>query len=252
VKQFLHAFGLALLLAVPAGAADLHAVLAVPRQRVETANFRVSGRLVSVDSKGDRTTLPLTIEALGSAKVLHVLISTGKPRRSHILLEMRTNGEISIWIAHPGDKAPAVLPFAQWSDGPLGSGFSYEDFLDQQYFWPDQSVAEETHYGSRICDVLQSSPGPASHTHYASIRTWLDHTIGFPVYAEKTLKSAVTVKEFTYLSLRHDGGVWSAKQVEEKSRGQAGSTLLIIDRGTAKANLQPGNFIPGKLVRFQD
>lgn len=252
MKHFLHVFGLAILVAVSAAAADLHAVLAVPRQRVETADFRVSGRLVRVDPKGVRTTLPVTIEALGSAKVLHVLISTGGPNRSRILLEMHTTGETAIWVAHPGDKAPAVLPFAQWGDGPLGPGFSYEDFLDQQYFWPIQSLAAETHYGARICDVLQSSPEPAFRTHYAGIRTWLDHTIGFPVYAEKTIKGAATVKEFTYMGLRHDGGVWSAKQVEEKSRGQAGSTLLIIDRGTAKANLQPGNFAPGNLVRFQD
>jgi hypothetical protein len=252
VKQFLHVFGLAMLLAIPAAAADLHAVLAVPRQRVETADFRVSGRLVRVDSKGARTTLPLTIEALGSAKVLRVLISTSEPNRSHILLEMRMNGEIEIWVAHPGAKAPTVLLFSQWNDGPLGPGFSYEDFLDQQYFWPTQSLAEETLYGARICDVLQSSPEPPFRTHYANIRTWLDHTIGFPVHAEKTLKGAGTVKEFTYMGLRHDGGVWSAKQVEEKTRGQAGSTLLIIDRGSAKANLQLGNFAPDNLVRFQD
>lgn len=252
MKQFLRAFGLVMLLAVPAGAADLHAVLTVPRQREETADFRVSGRLVRVDPNGARTTLPFTIEALGSAKVLHVLISTGQPKRSHILLEMRTNGETAIWVAHPGDKAPVLLPFEQWNNGPLGPGFSYEDFLDQQYFWPDQSIAVETRYGSRICDILQSSPGPESRTHYAGIRTWLDHTIGFPVYAEKTLKSAGLVKEFTYTGLRHDGGVWSARQVEEKTRGQAGSTLLIIDRGTAKANLRLGSFTPDNLVRFQD
>lgn len=252
MKHFLRVFGLAILLAIPAVAADLHAVLAVPRQRVETADFRVSGRLVRVDSKGTRSTLPLTIEALGSARVLHVLISTGGPNRSRILLEMHTTGETAIWVAHPGDKAPTVLPFAQWIDGPLGPGFSFEDFLDQQYFWPIQSLAAETHYGARICDVLQSSPEPAFRTHYASIRTWLDHTIGFPVHAEKSLKGAGTVKEFTYMGLRHDEGVWSAKQVEEKTRGQAGSTLLIIDRGTAKANLQLGNFAPDNLVRFQD
>lgn len=161
MKHFLSVFGLAILLTVPAGAADLHAILAVPRQREETADFRVSGRLVRVDPKGARTTLPLTIEALGSAKVLHVLISTGQPNRSHILLEMRMSGETVIWVAHPGDKAAALLPFEEWNNGPLGPGFSYEDFLDQQYFWPDQSMAVETRYGSRICDVLQSSPGPS-------------------------------------------------------------------------------------------
>jgi hypothetical protein len=50
--------------------------------------------------------------------------------------------------------------------------------------------------------------------------------------------------------LRHNGGVWSAHQVEVKIRGQAGSTLLIIDRGSAKANLDLGEFSSGRLIHF--
>jgi len=242
----------ALLLTVSSGAADLHSVLATPRQRVETANFRVSGRLVRVDPNGARTTLPLTIEALGSPSVLRILIETGKPKRAHILLGMRLNGQKTILIAHSGDKAPEPLPFAQWSDGPLGPGFSYEDFLEQQYFWPEQSVVKTTQYGARLCDVLRSTPGPADKTHYAEIQTWLDHTIGFPVLVKKTLKGSGIVKVFTSMGLRHDGGVWSANQVEEKTTGQSGSTLLIIDRGTARAKLTPGNFSPDNLTHFQD
>ena len=163
---------------------------------------------------------------------------------------MRPNGQNVIQIAHPGDRAPAILPFDKWSDGPLGPGFSYEDFLEQQYFWPGQTALEETKFGARDCDVLKSTPGAADRTHYAEIRTWLDRGIGFPVYVEKTLKGTGAVKEFTYFGLRHDGGVWSADQVEAKTRGQAGSTLLIINRGSAKANLGLGDFSPGQLTRF--
>jgi hypothetical protein len=97
---------------------------------------------------------------------------------------------------------------------------------------------------------LKSTPGAADRTHYAGIKTWLDHSIGFPVYVEKTLKGTGAVKEFTYFGLRHDGGVWSANQVEAKTRGQAGSTLLILDRGSAKANLGLGEFSPEQLTRF--
>ena len=242
----------ALLLSVPSGAADLHSVLATPRQRVETADFRVSGRLVRVGPNGARTALPLTIEALGSPDVLRILIETGKPNRARILLEMRPNGQKTILIVHPGDKVPEPLPFAQWSDGPLGPGFSYEDFLEQQYFWPGQALLKETKYGERLCYLLQSTPGPADRTHYAEIRTWLDQSIGFPVFVKKTLKDTGIVKDFTYMGLRHDGGVWSATQVEEKTTGQSGSTLLIIDRGTARAKLAPRNFNPNNLTPFQD
>jgi hypothetical protein len=254
MRRFWAALAVAVLLAMPAGATDASAVLTVPRQRVLSADFRVTGHLVRVDASGARTSLGITIKAHGFPGVLRVLVEIDSPAktRAHILLEMRPNGQNTILIAHSGDRTAAALPFAGWSDGPLGPGFSYEDFLEPQYFWPGQSVAAETKYGARICDLLKSTPGAADRTHYAGIRTWLDHSIGFPVYVEKTLKGTNAVKEFTYFGLRHDGGVWSASQVEEKTRGQGGSTLLIIDRGSAKANLKLGDFSPEHLTRFQD
>jgi hypothetical protein len=188
--------------------------------------------------------------------MLRVLLEVAPPQnsspgaRAHILLEMRPNGQNSILIAHPGDKTPAPLAFDKWSDGPLGDGFSYEDFLEQQYYWPGQTLLEETKFGARDCDLLKSVPGLGDKTHYAEIKTWLDRSIGFPVYVERTLKGTGVVKEFTYFGLRHDGGIWSASQVEEKSRGRAGSTLLIIDRGSAKANLDLGDFSPEQLTHF--
>jgi hypothetical protein len=104
-------------------------------------------------------------------------------------------------------------------------------------------------FGARDCNVVKSTPGPAVKTHYAEVTTWLDRSIGFPVYVEKTLKNG-TVKEFTYFGLRQEGGLWSAHQVEAKIRGQAGSTLLIIDRGTPKANLSLKDFSPEQLTYF--
>jgi len=252
MKPLWPAFGLAILLAMPAGAADVGTVLAVPRQRVETADFSVNGHLVRVEADGRRSSSEISIKAHWFPGVLRVLVQIGSPARSHILLEMRPNGQNSIQIVHPGDKAPVALPFSKWNDGPLGAGFTYEDFLEPQYFWPTQSVAENTKFGARTCDLLTSKPSAGDRTHYAGIRTWLDQGIGFPVYVEKTLKETGTVKEFTYFGLRHDGGVWSAHQVESKVRGQGGSTLLIIDRGSAKAKLTLKDFSPEQITRFQD
>jgi hypothetical protein len=154
-----------------------------------------------------------------------------------------------VQIAHPGDAAPVILPYDKWSDGPLGAGFSFEDFLEAQYFWPGQTTLEKAKYGARDCDVLQSIPGATDKTHYTEVKSWLDHGIGFPVYVEKTLKGGA-IKEFTYFGLRQNGGVWSASQVEAKIHGQAGSTLLILDRGSPKANLNLKDFAPAQLTHF--
>jgi hypothetical protein len=168
---------------------------------------------------------------------------------AHILLEMRPGGRSTILVAHPGDKAAAVLPFDKWSDGPLGNEFSYEDFLEAQYFWEGQTTLGEAKFGARDCDQLKSTPGTTDKSHYSEVKSWLDHTIGFPVYVEKTLQGGA-VKEFTYFGLRQNGGVWSASQVEAKLRGHAGSTLLIIDRGAPRANLGLKDFSPAQLTHF--
>jgi hypothetical protein len=249
----------AMLLPRPAQAADAPAVAKLPRQRVESADYRASGHLVRVQANGIRLSYPITIKAHWFPGVLRVYLELGTASKTgakpvpgfpvHILLEMRPNGQDMVQIAHPGDAAPVILPFDKWSDGPLGSGFSYEDFLEEQYFWQGQTALDKAKFGARDCDVLESTPGVADKTHYTEVKSWLDHAIGFPVYVAKTLKGGA-VKEFTYFGLRQNGGVWSASQIEAKIRGQAGSTLLILDRGSPKANLGLKDFAPAQLTRF--
>jgi hypothetical protein len=241
----------AFLIALPAHATDVNAVLAAQRARIQTADYRVSGHLVRVDANGNRVSFPITIKARWFPGVLRVMVAVDSPvnTRAHILLEMRPDGRNTVQIAHPGDAKPTILPFDEWKEGPLGEGFSYEDFLEAQYFWTGQAALPEAKLGARDCDVVKSTPGASDKTHYAEVKGWLDHGIGFPVYVEKTLKDG-TMKEFTYFGLRKEGGVWSASQVEAKIRGQAGSTLLIVDRGTPKAGLGVKDFSPALLTHF--
>jgi hypothetical protein len=270
----LGAIALAALPALPTHGADASAVLAAERHLIQTADYRISGHLIRVQANGVRVSFPVTIEAHWFPGVLRIKLEVGsapKPPASpsanpaansagnpappvfppaRALLEMRPAGEDSIWIAHPGDKSATLLPLDKWSDGPLGPGFAWEDFLEQQYFWPEQTLEPSAKFGARDCDVIESAPGAAGRTHYAQVKTWLDHSIGFPVYAEKTVKGSGAIKQFTYFGLRHNGGVWSASQVEEATRGQGGRTLLVIDRGTAKANLSLKDFSPSQLVSF--
>jgi hypothetical protein len=58
------------------------------------------------------------------------------------------------------------------------------------------------------------------------------------------------VKEFTYFGLRQNSGVWSASQIEVKIRGHAGSTLLVVDRGSPKAHLVLADFSAERLTNF--
>jgi Outer membrane lipoprotein-sorting protein len=243
MKLIVSALALTLLSALPADAADPQTMLAGPRQAVHEADYRASGHLVRVDPSGKRISDDISIRAHWFAGVLRILVEVTGPAnaREHVLLEMHPGGQSSILIAHPGDKALIPLPSDKWSEGPLGTGFSYEDFLQTEYFWPSQSALPSEKRGARDCDVLMSTPGLSERTQYTQVRTWLDHTIDFPIYQEKTLTS---------FGLRHDGGIWSASQVEEKNNGQPGSTLLIINRGSSKAKLSAADFSPESVLHF--
>jgi hypothetical protein len=242
--------------------ANLNDLLASMRKRIETADFRATGHLVWVQPNGVRLSYPITIKAHGFPGVLRVWMEMGiAPKKldsgpfggrmvTHALLEMRPNGQSSISIAHPGDKSPTALPVEKWSGGPLGPGFGYEDLLEQQYFWMGQTSEGKAKFGARNCEIVKSAPGASDRTHYAQVKTWIDPSIGFPVYVEKTAKESGVVKEFTYYGIRHEEGVWSAHQVEVKVRGQPGSTLLILDRGSARANLTLADFNSAQLTKF--
>ena len=226
--------------------------LELAKENMQAADFRAVGHLVRVDAGGKRTSYAITLKAHWFPGVLRIepQITAPAEARERILLQMRPGGEDSIQIVHPGDKTLRTLPLEGWSNGPLGPTFSYEDLLEAHLFWAHQVVAEQTKYGARDCDVIRSTPGPGDRTGYSEVKTWLDRTIGYPVHVEKTSKKTGVIKEFTYFGLRKNEGVWSASQVEVKVRGQAGSTLLIIDRGSPHAHLDLKDFRTEELTAF--
>jgi len=261
--KFASAVASALLLMIASNAhgAEARAQIAIARQRIEATDSRATGRLVQVDASGNRISNAVTIKAHWFPGVLRVLVEIVPTRtpaqnapldaRASILLEMRPNGENTIRIFHP-HTAPATLPFNKWGESVFGSYFNYEDFLQAEYFWQGQTILKTALLGTHSCDVLKSTPGPSDRSHYAEVQTWLDQTTGYPLYVEKTLKEGGTVKDFTSLGLTQSGGIWAARQVEVKIHDRPGSTLLIIERGSTKANLTAKNFSPEEIGKFED
>ena len=79
--------------------------------------------------------------------------------------------------------------------------------------------------------------GSQDQTYYDSVTSWIDRGILYPVHVVKTLRKTKQQKEFIYYGLRQVGGVRSATQVEAKLQGKPGSSILVIERGSPKANL---------------
>ena len=129
----------ALLTVAPAYCADAHSALAGPRKQIETADYRISGRIVRVDANGNRTNFAVNVKALWFANALHIVLDVAAPQpsRSRLLMEMRSDGRVSMKIAHSGDTVFRIAVRAM-DCRPLWDSFSYEDFLNPEFYWPGQ------------------------------------------------------------------------------------------------------------------
>jgi len=226
-----------------AASSDLETVLTSSRQRIEKLDYRMTGRLTRVEADGKRTNYKFVAKAHWFPDGLSLLCQISGPgsQKTSLLLHMTASGQVTIQTAHPGEKTASMLPFEHWNDPLVGTDFSYEDMLENQFFWKNQELLPAEKYGARDCFVLKSRPGSQDRTHYDSVTSWIDHRILFPVHVVKT-RGTEPQKEFISYGLRQVGGLWSANQVEAKQQGKPGSSILVIEAGSGKANLQRKDF----------
>jgi Outer membrane lipoprotein-sorting protein len=223
---------------------DLETVLAGSRQRIEKLDYRVSGRLTRVEDNGKRTNYKFVAKGHWFPDGLRLLCEISGPGsdKTRLLLHMTVSGAVTIEAILAGEKVAKVLPFERWNDPLVGTDFSFEDMLENQFFWKNQDLLPPEKYGARDCFVLKSTSGSQERTNYDSVTSWIDRTIFYPVHVVKTLRGTKQQKEFIYYGLRQVSGVWSASQVEAKLQGKPGSSMLVIEGGSAKANLTRKDF----------
>src|ERR1700758_1945688 len=119
---------------------DARPVVVRARQYIESADYRATGKLVTVDAGRKRASYALAIKARWFPGVLRALVEivppsetarrTRQDARVRILFELRPNGQNTIRIAHANGSGLVSLPFEKWSDALFGGNFSYEDFLE--------------------------------------------------------------------------------------------------------------------------
>jgi Outer membrane lipoprotein-sorting protein len=223
---------------------DLETVLTGSRQRIEKLDYRVTGRLTRVEGNGKRTSYKFVAKAHWFPDGLRLLCEISGPgsEKTSLLLQMSVSGHVTIEALLPGEKSASVLPFERWNEPLAGTDFSYEDMVESQFFWKNQELLAPEKYGVRDCFVLKSTPGSQERTHYASVTSWIDRSILYPVHVVKILRGTGPQKEFIYYGLRQVGGAWSATQVEVKLQGKPGSSILAIEFGSGKASLGRKDF----------
>ena len=218
---------------------DLETVLTGSRQRIETLDYRMTGRLIRIEGSGKRTTYKFVAKAHWFPDGLRLLCEISGPgtEKTSLLLQMSASGHVTIEAVLPGQKVSSVLPFERWNEPLVGTDFSFEDMVENQFFWKSQELLAPEKYGARDCFVLKSKSSSQDRTYYDSVTSWIDRGILYPVHVVKTLRGTGQQKEFIYYGLRQIGGVWSASQVEAKLQGKPGSSILVIEGGSGKANL---------------
>lgn len=231
-----------------AASPDLETVLTGSRKRIEKLDYRVTGRLTRVEGNGKRTNYKFAAKAHWFPDGLRVLCEITGPgaEKTSLLLHMSDSGHVTIEAQLPGEKAASVLPFERWNDPLVGTDFSYEDMLENQFFWKHQELLAPEKYGTRDCFVLKSMSGAQDKTYYDSVTSWIDRKIMYPVQVVKTQRGTGQQKDFLYYGLREVGGDWSASQVEAKQQGKPGSSIMVIERGTGKAKLARKDFVIGQ------
>jgi len=223
---------------------DQDTALTGSRQRIEKLDYRMTGRLTHVEGNGKRTNHKFVAKAHWFPDGLRLLCEISGPgsEKTILLLHMSETGHVTIEAVLPGEKTAGTLPFEHWNDPLVGTDFSYEDMVENQFFWKNQEVVPPEKCGARDCLVLKSKPGSQDRTYYDSVTSWIDRGILYPVHVVKTLRGTEQQKEFIYYGLRQVGGVWSATQVQAKLQGKPGSSMLVIDGGSGKAKLGPKDF----------
>jgi Outer membrane lipoprotein-sorting protein len=223
---------------------DQDTALTGSRQRIEKLDYRMTGRLTRVEGNGKRTNYKFVAKAHWFPDGLRLLCEISGPgsEKTSLLLHMSVTGHVTIEAVLPGQKTASALPFERWNDPLVGTDFSYEDMVENQFFWKNQEALPPDKYGARNCFVLKSKPGSQDRTYYDSVTSWIDRGILYPVHVVKTLRGTGQQKEFIYYGLRQIGGVWSATQVEAKLQGKPGSSILVIEGGSGKASLGRKDF----------
>jgi hypothetical protein len=197
-----------------------------------------------VEGNGKRTNYKFVAKAHWFPDGLRLLCEISGPgsEKTSLLLHMSVNGNVTIEAVLPGEKTASALPFERWNDPLVGTDFSYEDMVENQFFWKNQEALPPEKYGARDCFVLKSKPGSQDRTHYDSATSWIDRSILFPVHVVKTLRGTGQQKEFINYGLRQKGGAWGASKVEAKLLGKPGYSILEIEGGSGKANLGRKDF----------
>jgi len=146
---------------------------------------------LEVKQPGDTTKITLQLQikerrANNIADVVYQILWPAERKGEAVLLHRADGGPAAGSLFLPTDKL-ITLNASQITDSLFGSDLSYEDVIEDFFAWENQTVAGDDVVDHVNCFILESRPGKAESSTYASVRSWIDPRRFVPLRVEKYL-----------------------------------------------------------------
>jgi len=144
---------------------------------------------VEVKQPGGTTKMALQLQSKerrtkNVADVVYQVLWPKERKGEAVLLHKAGGGPATGSLFMPPDKL-VTLNASQMSDSLFGSDLSYQDVIENFFAWENQTIVGNDVVDHVNCLILESRPGKADSSTYASVRSWIDPRRFVPLRVEK-------------------------------------------------------------------
>ena len=144
---------------------------------------------LEVKQPGDTTKITLQLQikerrTRNAADVVYQVLWPKERKGEAVLLHKVGGGSAAGSLFMPPDRV-MTLNASQMSDSLFGSDLSYQDVIENFFAWENQTLVGNDVVNHVNCLILESRPGKAESSTYASVRSWIDPRRFVPLRVEK-------------------------------------------------------------------
>jgi Outer membrane lipoprotein-sorting protein len=144
---------------------------------------------LEVKQPGDTTKIMLQLQikerrTKNTADVVYQVLWPKERKGEAVLLHKVDGGSAAGSLFMPPDRV-TTLNGSQMSDSLFGSDLSYQDVIENFFAWENQTLVGNDVVNHVNCLILESRPGKAESSTYASVRSWIDPRRFVPLRVEK-------------------------------------------------------------------
>jgi hypothetical protein len=138
----------------------------------------------------------------GSSEIVYQVLFPKERKGESILLKKVGNRPASGSVFTPPATVRAIGDLKE----PLfGSDLSYEDIVENFFAWDQQAIVGNEAVDGVNCQILESKPGKAGRSTYASVKSWIDPRRLVPLRIEKYSSSGQVLRRIDTTRVVADG-----------------------------------------------